>query len=318
MIEQANSDVFAPVAGQTARDCWLGYGNALFLEFGQPQPLLDRETHPRGEWGLWSDNIEWRIEQGNRVIAGSEDDRSTMVAGVHVINGRSFLSCEISPAGDSTLTFSDDVTLHTFVISTEEGANWNFRDQQGVYSCVRPKPLPAAASKCSPETTHAGAEAPQQFYNFLRNSEIWRVAVNVQHRFEAGYEPSDIDSLRIDFRSPVLEATDKASHQPLGSLQVDFNSCGLRLERTGESIAAGGDSSQNVLTQLKQLIGKKLLLIDITPPAGDTDFVFEDGLTLRCFPATSRCADIWSIFSAQGDELMLGPAGRWSYKGTLR
>jgi hypothetical protein len=69
-----------------------------------------------------------------------------------------------------------------------------------------------------------------------------------------------------------------------------------------------------VVTQFKQLIGKKLLHINVCPPSGETDFVAEDELTLSCFPATSKSGDIWSMSSAKDAELVLGPGGRWSYK----
>jgi hypothetical protein len=139
MSTAAHPTVFAPLIGQTARGCWLGYGSVLFLEFGQPQPLAGREIHPRGEWGLWCDQIEWRIEQVFRVIAGSEDDRATMESGIQTINGRSLVSGEMLPSGDSILTFSDDVILRTFVITSEEDARWKFRDRNGKYFYWEPE-----------------------------------------------------------------------------------------------------------------------------------------------------------------------------------
>jgi hypothetical protein len=128
------SSLFAPLVGQPAQGCWLGYGNMLFLEFGQSQPLLDREIHPRGECGLWSDHIEWRIELRDRVLSGSEDDRATMESGIKQINGKTFVSGEIlRPSGDSVLTFSGEVVLRTFVIASEEDVRWTFRDREGKY-----------------------------------------------------------------------------------------------------------------------------------------------------------------------------------------
>jgi hypothetical protein len=139
MIVQTNLNLFAPLIGQTAQGCWLGYGNLLFLEFGRAQPLRDRQNHPKGEWGLWRDHIEWRIEQRDHIIAGSEDDRATMESGIGQIEGKTFASGEIlHPYGDSVLTFSDDVILRTFVIASEEDARWNFRDREGKYFRLGP------------------------------------------------------------------------------------------------------------------------------------------------------------------------------------
>jgi hypothetical protein len=52
MAAPTNSTLFASLIGQTAQGCWLGYGNCLFLEFGQSHPPGPRETHPRGEWEM--------------------------------------------------------------------------------------------------------------------------------------------------------------------------------------------------------------------------------------------------------------------------
>ena len=74
--------------------------------------------------------------------------------------------------------------------------------------------------------TQSDADGLQQFSKVLWNSEVWRVTVNVQHRFEDGYEPSDIDSLRLDFRQLLANPTskqniDKRVPSPLTSIRVD-------------------------------------------------------------------------------------------------
>jgi hypothetical protein len=154
--------------------------------------------------------------------------------------------------------------------------------------------------------TQTEADALQEFSKLLWDSEVWRVVVNVQHRFEDGYEPSDMDSLRLDFRKLLPNPTSRLKqHRQTGSLWIDVNACGLRLERPGEVVAACGDSTDRVLAQFKQLVGKTLARIDITPPGGDTKFLLDDGLLLRCFPATSQC-DSWGISSAEDAGLIIG------------
>jgi hypothetical protein len=133
------TNLFVLLVGQTAQGCWLGYGSVLFPEFGATQPPRERETHPRGELGLSCDLIEWRIEQRDNVLVGSEDDRVTMESGIRQIDGRSLVSAEVfRHSGDSVLTFSDDLVLHTFVISSEEDARWNFRDRKDNYFHLGP------------------------------------------------------------------------------------------------------------------------------------------------------------------------------------
>jgi hypothetical protein len=134
-----NPNLFAPLMGQTAQGCWLGYGNTLFLEFGLAQPLDDGRNHPQGEWGLWCERMVWRIEQGDRVHAGFEDDRDTVERAIKRIDGSTFISGDLlRPFGDSILIFSDNLVLRTFVTTTEEDSRWLFRDRDGKYFRLGP------------------------------------------------------------------------------------------------------------------------------------------------------------------------------------
>jgi hypothetical protein len=238
-----------------------------------------------------------------------------METAIQKVNGRTLLSGRILPPGDSVLTFEDQLVLRTFVISTEEDVRWNFRDQSGTYS----SPGADSASSAEARSESAGESSTdnrQQDCNLLLNSEVWRVAVNVQHRFENDYEPSDIDSIRLDFWHPESSSMERCRRQ-VGSIEIDANTCGLRLERLHAIVVACGDSSQNILQNVNQLVGRKLLRVDITPIAGDTALMFDEGLVLRCFPATSEQGDIWRLSSTNGDEFVLGPRGSWQRAGQL-
>ena len=133
-----NAHLFAPLVGQLAQRCWLGYGNTLFLEFGLAQPLANHENHPKGQWGLWCDAMVWRIEQGDQVHAGLEDERDTAEKAIKRIDGSTLISGELLPFGDSILTFSDNLVLRTFRATTEEDARWLFRDMDGKYFHLGP------------------------------------------------------------------------------------------------------------------------------------------------------------------------------------
>jgi len=71
---------------------------------------------------FWCDRILWRIEPGDGVLAGSEDDRPVMESPIQQINGRSLLS-----GHDSILEFTDHLVLKTFVTTSQEDARWHFR-----------------------------------------------------------------------------------------------------------------------------------------------------------------------------------------------
>jgi len=163
----------------------------------------------------------------------------------------------------------------------------------------------------------ADTEELQRFSKLVWNSEIWRVNVNIEHRFEKGYSPSHLDSLQLDFRRPLAVPGKIVKHRQIGSLWIDVNNCGLRLERREELVVAW-DSREKVLDEYSKLVGNTLSRIEITPPAGDTAFILEDGVTLRCFVAAGHQGNIWRITSIDDDELLLGPGARWSYRSALR
>jgi hypothetical protein len=95
------------------------------------------------------------------------------------------------------------------------------------------------------------------------------------------------------------------------------NNCGLRLER-GEELVVAWDSREKVLDKYSKLVGNTLSRVEITPPAGDTAFILEDGMTIRCFVSAVYQGNIWRITSVDDDELLLGPGARWSYRSALR
>ena len=128
-------DPFAPLVGQVANGCWLGYGPTLFLEFGERQDAEDLKNHKSGEWSLQCGAILWRVEQGDQVLAGSEDDRPEMEAAINRLNGLVLLSGKICQwTGDSIITFNDGVVLRTFVLTTEDDPRWSLRHGVGEFA----------------------------------------------------------------------------------------------------------------------------------------------------------------------------------------
>lgn len=152
-------DPFRVLLGQKANGCWLGYGSVLFLEFGD-RTLADDLHHRRsGEWSLWCDQILWRIEQGERVVGGSEDDRERMEAAVAELNGHTLISAAVDPeTRDSVLTFADDLVLRTFVLTSEEDARWNFRQGDSEFVLVGPAPPKGSSSGSEANEDRKGAD----------------------------------------------------------------------------------------------------------------------------------------------------------------
>jgi hypothetical protein len=136
---ETQPDPFGPLVGQTANGCWLGYGATPFLEFGERTVEQDLKNHSSGEWSLQCGSVLWRIEQRDRVLAGSEDDRPEMEAAINAINGLVFVSGNIlESTGDSILRFTDDVVLRTFVLTSEEDARWSLRHGDAAWLTLGP------------------------------------------------------------------------------------------------------------------------------------------------------------------------------------
>ena len=137
---EANSEVFAAVIGMVAQGCWLGYGSTLFIEFRPPQPEREFVRHPRGEFALQTPSLMlWRIEQGDQIIAGSQDDSPALDEAPKALNGKILLAAYLfDDTFDSVLIFSEGIVFRTFSASGWTGSIendylWLLRTDAGSY-----------------------------------------------------------------------------------------------------------------------------------------------------------------------------------------
>jgi hypothetical protein len=79
-----------------------------------------------------------------------------------------------------------------------------------------------------------------------------------------------------------------------------------------------GYAAAKVLEQFPRMMGSRLVKADVRPPGGDTTFIFENDLTLNCFPARSQEGVSWEICTEDGNQLRLGPGARVTYRTGLR
>lgn len=122
------AEIEAKMQGLLGHKAWgvaLGQGSFVTVEFGQPVPPAKNKGTIHGEWHLWLYGCAWRLEQGERVVAASEDDRSKMEAAIQHIEGQVLLSFELqTPALDAVITFERDIVLRLFSNDTEEMDSW--------------------------------------------------------------------------------------------------------------------------------------------------------------------------------------------------
>ena len=152
----------------------------------------------------------------------------------------------------------------------------------------------------------------------LWGCQVWQVRVNIQHRFEAAsegelYSPSDLDEICFDFIQPRQAQSEGETHIGAGSLWIKADSCGLRLQQSGQAIFNGGDSPAKILAAAPTMIGSRLIAVEIDTPGATTRFKFDDERTLTCFPADTRLGVSWVIVPNGHDYSQDRPGSRIGY-----
>jgi hypothetical protein len=166
--------------------------------------------------------------------------------------------------------------------------------------------------------TQRDADTLQELSKVLWSANIWRVTLNLQHCFEKGYSQQYMDALCLDFHEPLPVPERIRKHRNVGTLSINAGNSGVRLQQGGKHLAGGSDSVSKVLEQFSKMVGSRLLKAEVLPPGGDTTFIFDNDLTLNCFPAKSQEGDSWVICTADGNQLKLGPGARVTYETRLR
>lgn len=114
--------LIAPLLGRVAWDVALGYSTFITLEFGEPREV---DGHTHGAWHIWVYGADWRLEEHDRILAGSSDDREKQAAAVKRLEGLALQAIDVlPPALDTVLTFDDGVTLRLFATYSADMDHW--------------------------------------------------------------------------------------------------------------------------------------------------------------------------------------------------
>ncbi|NET59734.1 MAG: hypothetical protein F6K47_27370 [Symploca sp. SIO2E6] len=117
----------------------LGVGSFITLEFGNPLPSNGEHQQTHGEWHLWIYCCAWRIEEGNEVLASSEDPRAKIELAVRRLEGLALNSIQLMPpAWDTVFNFDEEVFLRSFSIYSEESEHWMLYMPNGKVLSVGP------------------------------------------------------------------------------------------------------------------------------------------------------------------------------------
>ena len=121
-------EIQAKIDGLLGQNAWgvaLGEGSFLTMEFGMPVQPAKANERVHGEWHLWLYGCAWRIEEGERVLISSEDDRSKIEEGIQRLEGCVLQSFELlTPALDAVITFEGNIVLRLFSVYTEDMDSW--------------------------------------------------------------------------------------------------------------------------------------------------------------------------------------------------
>lgn len=131
-------EVLASLAGAYGLTTWgaeLGHGSFITVEFGERQPGEDH-----GLYHLWVYMAPWRLEDADKMLAASEDDRDELAKKIPMLNGLALTAIAVEhPSLSTRFEFDGGLVLTTFSDSrTDE--HWMFFRPDGMVVTAGPGP----------------------------------------------------------------------------------------------------------------------------------------------------------------------------------
>jgi hypothetical protein len=124
MDELAIRRIFSELIGRPPWGVRLGEGSFLTMEFGKPEANQSGGL-VHGEWHLWLYMCMWRIETKEKVLVGSEDDRTSIRSLLETVPFDATRVANITPPSlDLSLEFNSGVSLVTFSVTTRSDEQW--------------------------------------------------------------------------------------------------------------------------------------------------------------------------------------------------
>jgi len=118
-------EIIRPLLGTPAWGIRLGVGSFLTVEFGAPE-VASPAAAKHGELHLWLYMCAWRIEKGEHILAGSDDDRPEIEAALQDLEFGDAEQVElVKPSLDLRVQFRSGARLVTFAASSaHDQAQW--------------------------------------------------------------------------------------------------------------------------------------------------------------------------------------------------
>lgn len=133
MTSDATFELFATsLVGLPISYVWRGYGSAIFVEFGQLQPIANRDGspgHPEGKVSLgveWS----WRIEDRTAIRCGSWSEEDLWEPAFDTLRNARIARCELFGALPEVAVTTDSGIRFLSFSTTDGQPQWHLVDRR--------------------------------------------------------------------------------------------------------------------------------------------------------------------------------------------
>ncbi|HSQ26857.1 MAG TPA: hypothetical protein VLM80_07010 [Anaerolineales bacterium] len=117
--------------------------------------------------------------------------------------------------------------------------------------------------------------------------------------------------ITMEFGDPVTSSRGTI----FGDWHLWIYCCGWFLENPNDTYVGSEDPREILRQRIIVLEGRSLENVIISPIAFETNFIFDNSLTLHTFPLNFHDpCDYWKLYTPQRRVLILGPAPKWSYE----
>ena len=91
-----------------------------------------------------------------------------------------------------------------------------------------------------------------------------------------------------------------------------------RIDEGNEVLTGSEDSREKLEAAVRRMDGLVLQHVGVSPPALETSFNFDQGISLRVFPIFSEGFEHWMLYTPDGNVLTVGPGTSWTYESASR